>query len=124
MHMDLTDTAFPARSIADALRVYVRPEPFPERLARSSTVKLAGPFGVMTISPGLTGSLLVPITVKDPGATPERASPAVTVATLTIVPLGGHRLHPAPGIPEIAGAVLSMLVLIDWSGSTFPALSV
>src|ERR1035441_8095170 len=82
------------------------------------------PFGVMEISGALGGSLLVPVTWNDPGATPDGVSAAVTVATCTILPFGGHREHPVPGIPEITGAVSSILTTGEIKLALFPARSV
>ena len=73
------------------------------------------PLGVITISGSLgsdDGSLLTPVTCKEPGASPDNTSVAVTVATCTSMLVGGQREHPAAGIPEIAGGVLSTLMVI------------
>jgi hypothetical protein len=73
------------------------------------------PFGVITISGSLgsdDGSLLAPVTFKEPGASPESTSAAVTVATCTSLWFGGQREHPVAGIPEIAGGVLSILMVM------------
>ena len=51
------------------------------------------------------GSLLAPVTFKEPGTSPESPSPPVTVATFTSLWFGGQREHPAAGIPEITGGV-------------------
>src|SRR5215510_5330788 len=78
-------------------------------------VKPPDPFGVITISGSLgsdDGSLLTPVTFKEPGASPDNTSVAVTVATCTSLRFGGQREHPAAGIPEIAGGVLSTLTVI------------
>src|ERR1022692_4196568 len=82
------------------------------------------PFAVMEISGALGGSLLVPVTWNDPGASPDGASVAVTVATWTILPFGGHREHPVPGIPEITGAVMSILTTGEVKLALLPARSV
>ena len=73
------------------------------------------PFGVITISGSLgseDGSLLAPLTWKEPGASPDNASIAVIVATCTSLWFGGQREHSEAGIPEITGAVLSSLMVI------------
>src|SRR5262245_15601192 len=73
------------------------------------------PFGVITISGSLgldDGSLLAPLIFKEPGASPDSASVAVTVATCTSLWFGGQREHPAAGIPEIAGGVVAVLVVM------------
>src|SRR5260370_1307216 len=69
----------------------------------------------MTIwgSLGSDGSLLVPVTLKEPGARPDNASAAVTVATCTSLPFGGQSVQPGAGMPEITGGVLSILIVID-----------
>ena len=87
--------------------------PVPNRAARSRTTNPPAPLGVMTISGsfGSLGSLLKPVTAKVPGAIPEARSAVVTVATGTILWLGGQRLQPAPGMPEIVGADLSILIV-------------
>src|SRR5581483_4286605 len=69
------------------------------------------PLGVITISGSLglyDGSLLTTLTFNEPGAS-DSASVAVTSATCTSLWLGGHIEHPAAGIPEITGGVLSIL---------------
>src|SRR6266849_6154489 len=77
-------------------------------------IKPPEPLGVMTISGSLgsDASLLVPVTLKEPGERPDRASVAVTVATCTILLFGGHREQPGAGIPEMTGGVLSILIVI------------
>ena len=83
MHTAVVVVEFPATSLAVAVSVYARPAPVPERSARSLTVV---PVTTMSVSvwplPGCSGgSLLVPVTVGDPGAKPDRSSAAITVAT-------------------------------------------
>jgi hypothetical protein len=68
-------------------------------------------FGVIEISGALGGSLLVPATWKVLGAKPDSESAAVTVATWTILPFGGHSEQPGAGIPEMTGGVLSILIV-------------
>lgn len=69
----------------------------------------------MTISglAGSEGSLLVPVTLNEPGASPDNASSALTVATVTILLFGGHKVQPPDGIPDIRGGVLSILIVTD-----------
>ena len=71
------------------------------------------PFGAMTISTsfGLDGSLLVPVMLNEPAARPDCKSEAVTVATCTILWFGGQSEQPAPGMPEITGRLLSILIV-------------
>jgi hypothetical protein len=57
------------------------------------------------------GSLLVTLTVKEPGTSPDSASAAVTVATCTSLLFEGEREHARAGIPEINGGVLSILMV-------------
>src|SRR4051794_10703535 len=54
----------------------------------------------------------------------EVASPALTVATVTSLWFGGQRLHAAPGIPLICGALRSMETVIVRGASELPARSV
>src|SRR5207249_11901975 len=60
---------------------------------------------------------------REPAASPESASAAVTVPTVTSLWSGGQSEQPA-GIPEITGRVLSILTVSDWGDSMFPATSV
>src|SRR5215510_6108856 len=72
------------------------------------------PLGVITISGSLgldDGSLLAPVTFKEPGTSPDSGSVVVTVATCTSLWFGGQREHPVAGIPEITGGVLSTLMV-------------
>jgi hypothetical protein len=55
--------------------------------------------------------LLVPVTSKEPGANPDNASIAVTVASWTNLWFGGQSVQPPAGIPEITGDFLSMFTL-------------
>ena len=68
-------------------------------------------FDVITMSGffGSEGSLLVPMTLNVPGASPESESAAVTVATFTIFWSGGQIVQPGIGIPEMTGGALSIL---------------
>src|ERR1051326_1414292 len=102
---------FPAKSVALAVRVYIRPVPVPKRSARSFTTRAPEPLLVMTISGFFAseGSLLLPVTVNEPGASPDSASVAVTEATCTSLPFGGQRLQPMAGIPEMTGGVVSAI---------------
>ena len=68
----------------------------------------------------LAGSLLVAVTVKEREATPDSASVAFTVATVTRVLFGGHSEHPLAGVPEITGGVLSILTEYDFEASWLP----
>src|SRR5215831_4872381 len=59
------------------------------------------PLGVITISGSLgldDGSLLTPVTFKEPGTSPDRGSVVVTVATCSSLWFGGQREHPVVGV--------------------------
>src|SRR6266481_2006823 len=60
---------------------------------------------------GSVGSLLVPVTLNEPGARPETASIDVTTPTCTSLWFGGQSVQPAAGKPEITGGVLSILIV-------------
>src|SRR5205809_7272695 len=55
---------------------------------------------------GSDGSLLDPVTSNEPGATPDSASVAVTVATPTRLWFGGQSAQPGAGMPEMTGGGL------------------
>src|SRR5690242_1397097 len=61
------------------------------------------------MSPGCRGSLLLPVTMNEPGAIPDPASVAVMIATWTNWWLGGHSVQFGEGIPEMVGGVVSCL---------------
>jgi len=59
------------------------------------------PLGVITISGSLgldDGSLLTPVTFKEPGTSPDSGSVVVTVATCSSLWFGGQREHPVVGV--------------------------
>ncbi len=56
------------------------------------------------------------------GAKPDREPAAVTVATWTILPFGGHREQPGEGIPLITGGVWSILTVTDEEADNLAAL--
>src|SRR4051812_2540043 len=63
----------------------------------------------ISTSPGALASLLLPLTLND--ARPEVASPAVIVATWTILWFGGQSVQSGAGSPETTGGVLSILTV-------------
>ena len=108
-----------------AVNVYTRPGPLPARSARSWTVvPLITTSGDVCPLPRTSGaSLLVAVTIADPGPTPASASDALTVATVTSACFGGQSVQPSAGRPAMTGAVLSIRIVWVFAVSWFPALS-
>src|ERR1700680_1232880 len=79
------------------------------------------PFGVIEISGALGGSLLVPVTWNDPAASSDNASAAVTVATCTILPFGGHTEQPGAGMPwSKTTSIRASVAKTGWNGLARP----